>query len=51
MPFELIVDVVRMVVGLVVIEFSRVEFSGCCICRGNAAEISVEFNVRLKLDA
>ena len=45
MPFELIIDVARLVIVVVVVDFERVKFSGWPIYRGNAAEFSVEFNV------
>ena len=36
------VDVVRMFIGIVVDEFGRVEISGLCTYKGNAAQSSVE---------
>ena len=35
------VDVVRMFIGIVVDDFGRVEISGLCTYRGNAAQNSV----------
>ena len=42
--FELMIDVARLVIVVVVVDFERVKFSGWPIYRGNAAEFSVEFN-------
>ena len=42
MPFELIVDVVRMVVGIVVEDLAELKSQGCWIYRGDAAQISVD---------
>ena len=36
------IDVVGMAVGIVVDDIGRVEFSGCWIYRGGAAQISVD---------
>ena len=51
MPFELIVDVARMIVGVVVVDLAELNSRVCCIYRGNAAQISVELSASLELNA
>ena len=51
MRFELIVNVVRMVVGIVVEDLAEWNSRGCCIYRGNAAQISVELSASLELNS
>ena len=51
MSFGLLIDVARLVVVVVVVDFGRVKFSGWPIYRGNAAQISVELRANLELNA
>ena len=51
MHSEFIVDVARIIVGVVVVEFDRVEFSGLYIYRGSAAQIFVELSASLEMNS
>ena len=51
MRFELIIDVVSVVVGIVVDDLAELNSRGCWIYRGNAAQISVELSASLELNA
>ena len=48
---ELIIDVVVWLLVWLLLKLAELKSRGWCIYRGNAAEISVEFNIRLNLNA
>ena len=50
MRFELIVNVIKMVVGIVVEELVEQNSRGGCVYRGSAAQISVELGNSLELN-
>ena len=51
MHWELIIDIVVWSLVWLLLKLAELKSRGWCIYRGNAAEISVEFNVRLNLNA
>ena len=51
MRFELIINVARLVVGVVVVDLAELNSRGWPIYRGNAAQISVELCVSLEMNS